>query len=106
MAKKAAAKAMTKTEVYNALAESTGLSKKEVGGVFDALADLIGQELGKKGPGQFTVPGLLKLKTRVKPAVPAGMRYDPFQKEERMMPAKPAKTMVRATALKKLKDMV
>lgn len=106
MAKKAAAKAMTKTEVYNSLAEATGLSKKEVGSVFDALSDLIGQELGKKGPGQFTVPGLLKLKTRVKPAVPAGMRYDPFKKEERMMPAKPAKTMVKATALKKLKDMV
>ena len=64
MAKKAPAKAMTKTDVFNALAEATGLTKKQVSNVFEALSDLIGSELGKKGPGQFTVPGLLKLKTR------------------------------------------
>ena len=97
---------MTKTEVYNALAEATGLTKKDVGNVFDSLSDLIGQELGKKGPGMFTVPGLLKLKTRVKPAVPAGMRRNPFTGEEKMGPAKPASTAVKATPLKRLKDMV
>lgn len=106
MAKKAPAKAMTKTDVFNALAEATGLTKKQVSSVFDALSDLIGTELGKKGPGQFTVPGLLKLKTRVKPAVPAGMRRNPFTGEDKMMPAKPASKTVKATPLKKLKDMV
>ncbi len=105
MAKKAA-KAMTKTEVYNALAEATNLTKKEVGCVFDSLSDLIGKELGKKGPGVFTVPGLMKLKTAIKPAVPAGMRRNPFTGEEKMMPAKPASTRVKATPLKRLKDMV
>lgn len=106
MAKKAAAKAMTKTEVYNSLAESTGLSKKEVGSVFDALSDLIGSELSKKGPGAFTVPGLVKLKTKIKPAKPAGMRKNPFTGEEKMGPAIPASTTVSARPLKKLKDMV
>jgi len=107
MAKKAASvKAMSKTEVLNALAEKTELTKKQVNEVFESLAELIGQQLSKKGPGQFTVPGLLKLKVREKPAVPAGMRKNPFTGEMKQAPAKPASRAVRATALKKLKDMV
>ncbi|REJ89144.1 MAG: DNA-binding protein [Planctomycetota bacterium] len=105
MAKKSA-KSMTKTEVLNEIAEKTDLSKKQVASVFDELADLIGGQLGKKGPGVFTIPGLVKLRTRIKPAVPAGMRRNPFTGEEKMMPAKPASRTVRATPLKKLKDMV
>ena len=106
MAKKAPGKAMTKTQVLAELAEKTELSKKEVGGVLDALGELIGRELSKKGPGQFTVPGLVKLKVREKPAVPAGMRKNPFTGEMKMAPAKPASRAVRVTALKKLKDAV
>ena len=57
-AEKAAArpKAATKAEIYAAIAEKTGLSKKEVAGVFDAMSELIGKELGKKGPGLFVDP--------------------------------------------------
>ena len=103
---KAAAKPMNKTEVLNTLAEKTGVAKKDVAAIFDELATLIGSELSKKGPGQFTVPGLLKLKVREKAAVPAGMRKNPFTGEMKQMPAKPASRAVKATALKKLKDMV
>jgi nucleoid DNA-binding protein len=107
MAKQAASgKAMTKTEVLNALAEKSGLSKKEVGSVLDGLAELISNQLSKKGPGAFTVPGLVKLKVKVKPAQPAGMRKNPFTGEMKHSPAKPASRGVRATALKKLKDSV
>ena len=52
-------KAATKTAVYQALSESTGLSKKQIGTVFDELSAYIKAQLGKKGPGVFTVPGLL-----------------------------------------------
>mgnify|MGYP002622676020 FL=1 len=105
MAKKSP-KSLTKTEILNEIAERTELSKKQVGAVFDELGDLIGGQLGKKGPGVFTIPGLVKLRTRIKPAVPAGMRRNPFTGEEKMMPAKPASRTVKATPLKKLKDMV
>src|SRR5690242_9863992 len=45
MAKKAASsKAATKADIYTNLSEKTGLSKKEIGSVFDALGDLIGKE--------------------------------------------------------------
>jgi nucleoid DNA-binding protein len=106
MAKQAAAKAMTKTEVLNAVAEKTGLSKKEVGSVLEALAGVVVSQLSKKGPGQFTLPGLAKMKVRVKDAVPAGMRKNPFTGEMKMMPAKPASRTVRVTAVKKLKDSI
>ncbi|MCA1686364.1 MAG: DNA-binding protein, partial [Planctomycetia bacterium] len=59
--KSIAPRAATKAEVYTTLAEKSGLSKKEVAIVFTAMGDLIGRELGKKGPGEFVVPGLLKL---------------------------------------------
>lgn len=107
MAKQAASgKAMTKTEVMNAVAEKSGLSKKEVSGVLEALAEVVNGQLGKKGPGIFTIPGLVKMKVKNKPAVPAGMRKNPFTGEMAMAAAKPASRSVRVTALKKLKDSI
>lgn len=107
MAKQAAsAKALTKTEVLNALADKSGLSKKEVGSVLEALTEVVNGQLSKKGPGIFTIPGLVKLKVKVKPAVPAGPRKNPFTGETTMAPAKPASRAVRVTALKKLKDSI
>jgi len=52
------------------------------------------------------VPGLMKLKVRVKKAQPAGMRKNPFTGEMKMAPAKPASRTVRIMAVKKLKDRV
>src|SRR5947209_5179862 len=49
----ARARPANKTAVYTALAEETGLDRKQIARVFEALNELIGTELGKKGPGQF-----------------------------------------------------
>lgn len=89
MAKKAAGKPMSKTEVLNALAEKTELTKKDIGLVFDELAALIGKELGRRGPGVFTVPGLLKIRVQRKPATKAKKGINPFTGEEQMFKAKP-----------------
>lgn len=99
-------KAPAKGEVLRTMAEQTGLNRKQVGAVLESLAGQIKQALGKKGPGAFTVPGLMKITVRQKKAVPAGMRMDPFTKQERMFPAKPAKKVVKVRPLKALKDMV
>ena len=63
-AKKKAAvkKPMNKTEILTALAEGTGLSKKDVASVLTELGILIGKSLGKRGPGVFNLPGLMKVK--------------------------------------------
>ena len=100
------AKAATKSEIFSKISEETSLSRKQVAAVFDSLGKLIKQELGKKGPGIFTVPGLLKLKRISKPAVPARKGINPFTKEEMMFKAKPARNVVKALALKNLKEMV
>ena len=99
-------KPMSKTEILNALAEGTGLTKKQIAGVFDELAKLIGENLGKKGPGVFNVPGLMKILVKHKPATKARKGIDPFTKQERMFKAKPAKNVVKIRPLKGLKDMV
>ena len=105
-AKTAAKKPMTKTEILNALAEGTGLSKKEVAGVLDQLGELIGDNLGKKGPGVFNVPGLMKVKVIRKPATPEREGINPFTKEPTVFKAKPARNVVKILPLKGLKDKV
>jgi nucleoid DNA-binding protein len=99
-------KAATKTEVYAALAESTGLTKKDVGAVLEALHQYINGQIGKKGPGIFQLPGLLKIKRHVKPKTAARMGRNPATGEEMMIAAKPARTVVKVLALKQLKEMV
>ena len=97
---------MTKTEILTALAEGTDLSKKDVASVLDELATLIGKSLGKRGPGVFNLPGLLKVKVIRKPATKAHKGINPFTKEETVFKAKPARNVVKIQPLKALKDMV
>lgn len=99
-------KPMSKTDILNALAEGTGLTKKQVGSLFDELSKLISDNLGKKGPGVFNIPGLMKILVKHKPATKARKGIDPFTKQERMFKAKPAKNVVKIRPLKGLKDMV
>ena len=96
----------SKTQILEAIAESTGLSRKQVGGVLDALTDVIHLHVKKRSVGEFVLPGLLKISTVHKPAVKARKGINPFTKEEVMFKAKPATTVVKARPLKKLKDMV
>jgi nucleoid DNA-binding protein len=99
-------KSPSKTEITNTLAERSGLSKQQVTQVLDELANLISTSIGSDGPGQFTLPGLLKITSRIKPATAERMGIDPFTKKERLFPAKPESRTVKVTALKGLKDMV
>ncbi|MGB0680704.1 MAG: HU family DNA-binding protein [Polyangiales bacterium] len=100
------AKRMTKAQIMSELADRTGLSKKDVAALFDNLRDLVKRELGRKGPGEFVIPDMMKLRIRTTPARKERKGIDPFTKQERVFPAKPAEKKVRATPLKKLKDLV
>lgn len=97
-------KATTKSGIIKNLSETTGLSKKDVTTLLDALGDHIRGDLAKKGVGVFTLPGLCKFKLDQKKAVPAGERKDPFSGQMKMYPAKPAKKVVKARPVKALKD--
>jgi nucleoid DNA-binding protein len=109
MAKKSTrttAKARTKSEVFGELADNADLTKKQVAGLFDGLAGLIKKDIGKRGPGVFTVPGLMKIKVVRKPATKARKGINPFTGEEMMFKAKPARNVVKVLPLKNLKSMV
>jgi nucleoid DNA-binding protein len=99
-------KPATKADVLNSLADKTGLGKKEIANVFAALGELVARELGKKGPGVFVLPGMLKLKVVRKPATKAKQGTNPFTKEPMTIKAKPARNVVRAVPLKSLKELV
>ena len=103
-----APKSRTKSEILQTLADKTGLNRKQVAAVFEELANIINADLGKKGPGVFTLHGLLKLKVIRKPAVKGGKEVpNPFKPGETMITKnKPARNVVKALPLKNLKDMV
>ncbi|MCP5149310.1 MAG: HU family DNA-binding protein [Ectothiorhodospiraceae bacterium] len=96
----------TKSQVLTSISESTGLTKRDVSAVLDELSAIINRHLKKRGAGQFTVPGLMKIKTVRKPATKARKGTNPFTGEETMFKAKPARTIVKVQPLKGLKDMV
>jgi nucleoid DNA-binding protein len=99
-------KAMNKSQLTASLAEQTGLTKAQVNSVMSALSETVQKELGKKGPGQITLPGMLKLTVTKKPATKAREGVNPFTGEKITIAAKPARMVVRARVLKQLKDAV
>ena len=99
-------KKYTKTEILNEIAQNTDLSKKQVAAVIDELGVLIERHIKKRAVGEFTLPGLLKIKSVVRPARPARKGVpNPFKPGELMdIPRKPATTRVKVLPLKKLKE--
>jgi len=100
-------KPMTKTEIMTTLADQTGLTKKDVASVFEALNAVIKKSLGRSGAGMITIPGLLKIQKQKVPAKKARKGVpNPFKPGELMdVAAKPASTKIKVRAMKGLKDM-
>lgn len=97
---------LTKAQIIAALAEGSGLDKKAVNSVLDALSSLIKKELGAQGPGEITVPNLVKLKAKATPATEDRQGVNPFTKAPQLIKGKSASLKVRATPVKALKDML
>jgi nucleoid DNA-binding protein len=95
---------LTKSQIVGTVAESTGLSKKQVGAVMDEMHSLMERSIKKRGVGEFTIPGILKITTVKKPARKARKGINPFTGEETMFKAKPASIAVKVRPLKKLKE--
>ncbi|MCB9654968.1 MAG: HU family DNA-binding protein [Deltaproteobacteria bacterium] len=99
-----AEKVRSKSQVVTALAERTGMSRKEVAVIVDSIGEIVKTDLGKSGPGMVKLFGLLKIRRVHKPKTPAGKRN--IGGREVLVKAKPARNVVRVTALKALKEMV
>merc|ERR1712124_185835 len=103
-AMKGAAKGMTATAAYGAVAETTGLKTKDVKGVVEGIVAVAAEQLKKNG--SFKLAGALNMKLKKKPATPARKGVNPFTKEPCVFKAKPASKTVKTFAMKKLKEMV
>ena len=97
---------INKTDILNEIATNTNLSRAQVTSVMDELESVIERHIRKRSVGEFTLPGLLKIKATKRPASKKRMGRNPATGEEIVIPAKPATTRVRVSALKKLKDMI
>ena len=97
---------MTKTAILNEIATNTNLTRAQVSAVMDELESVIERHIRKRSVGEFTLPGLLKIKAAKRPATKKRMGRNPATGEEIVIAAKPATTRVRVTALKRLKDMI
>ncbi|MDR1485033.1 MAG: HU family DNA-binding protein [Planctomycetaceae bacterium] len=101
-------KPLTKTQIIANVAETTNLTKKDVGAVIDAFTEEIRKSIGKKGAGSFTLPGVLKIERKLVAAVKEKKHI-----ENKLKPgtfydrqAKPAHYRVKIRALKTLKEWV
>ncbi|WP_367066447.1 HU family DNA-binding protein [Oryzisolibacter sp. LB2S] len=94
----------TKTALIAHLATQAGVEPKAAKAVLAALETAILGAVHKKGCGEFTLPGLLKIGLQQVPAKKKRFGKDPFTGEERWFPAKPASVKIKTRALKKLKD--
>ena len=99
-------KPMTKSGIMAEISDKTGLAKKQVSSVFDEMTVLIERHIKKGGAGQFSLPGLMKVEVKRKPATKARKGINPFTGEETVFKAKPARNVVKIRPLKKVKDMV
>merc|ERR1719235_2634365 len=95
-----AAKYMSKTGLADAIATACDLKRSQVSGVLNNLAEVAAKHV--KSDGIFTVPGLCRIKTRLKKATKAGKRE--IFGEVRVVKAKPARTVVKAFPVAALKS--
>ena len=100
------AKLMSKSELIQKIAEqhANNMTRKDVKGVIESLAEIGYKELKKAGA--FFVPGFAKFVVIKKPATKAREGTNPFTGEKMMFKAKPARKIVRARPVKAIKDAV
>ena len=96
--------AFNKTGLIAHVAERAAVEPKAAKAVLAALEATMLASIHKKGLGEFTLPGLLKITAQNVPAKKKRLGKDPFTGVERMFAAKPASTKIKTRALKKLKD--
>lgn len=97
-------KLMSKNLFVATFAEKSGFTPIQARSAIKTINAIIAQELGREGPGQVLIPGLLKLVVVDKPAMPQHEGVNPFTRMLMTYPAKPAGKVVRARPLKALRE--
>lgn len=99
-------KRMSKSQFVDTLAEKSGLDKKQATSALEMINAIVAQQLGKSGPGEVLIPGMLKLTVVDKPATSKHEGINPFTKEPMTFKARPARKVIKVRPLKALKDAI
>jgi nucleoid DNA-binding protein len=104
---KAATAKQSKMEILQAIADDTGMTRKDVSAVFTSLATMIRRHMMRRGSGEIAIPEI-GLKIRKVRRAPTKKRQgiNPFTGEPLVIAAKPARNVIKLTALKALKETV
>jgi nucleoid DNA-binding protein len=95
----------TKMQILQTIADESGLSRKQIGDVFNSLGNLVQRHMQRRGSGEFSIPETgVKIRRVRKPARKARMGRNPATGETIKIAAKPASTVIKVVALKALKD--
>ena len=104
---KAISDKQTKSSILSSIADDTGLAKKEIATVFASLGQHIVRHMRRRGSGEFTIPETgVRVKRKMRPATKKRLGRNPATGEQITIAAKPARTVVKITALRSLKDSV
>jgi DNA-binding protein HU-beta len=95
-------KRMTKSQLVEAVAQESGLSKKQANAAIEGLDKVVAQQLDERG--EVSIPGLVKLNVVIKPATPEREGINPFTKQPTTFKAKPERKVVKARVFKGLRD--
>ena len=93
---------LTQTQLADAVAERSGLSRTQAKSALTALEEVVLDEIGNAE--KVKIGGLVQLTVRVKPATKARPGRNPATGEEITIGPKPASVDVRARALAKTKS--
>lgn len=99
-------KRMNKSQFVAALAEKSGLDRRQAASALDAINAIVAEQLGRQGPGEVLIPDMLKLSVIDKPATPEREGVNPFTKEPMTYKAKAARKVIKVRPLKALKDAI
>jgi len=97
---------MSKSQFVTTLAKKSGLNKVQAASALDTISSMVAEQLGKHGPGEVLIPGLLKLNVVNKPATRKHEGLNPFTKEPMTYKAKAARKVIKVRPLKALKDAI
>lgn len=93
-------KQLSKRDMIQQLVDSSGLDKKQVMAVVDGLRNIMVEQL--RSSGVFVLPGTIKLRVMRKGPSKERISTNPATKAPMTIPAKPARQVLKATALKPL----
>lgn len=99
---------LTKTQILREIAERTeDLNQKQVALVFESLHELVQGAIKKGGCGEFAIPNIgVKIRRVKKKATKARWGRNPATGEQVWIKAKPARQVIKVTALKALKGAI